>query len=255
MLFVLMLELKDKLLARYELAEGHAIQTALMPEQTPRLPGWDLYLYSTPANEVGGDLVDFLQIDEHQYGIALGDVAGKGLGAALFMAKLQATLRAVASDFQSLEKLGNKLNSIFYRDTLPKSFASLVYLEIRSDYPGVRLLNAGHMPPIILKGSLIEETPKGAPALGLTEKASFTEQSIKLEPEELLLVYSDGLTEAQNEEMAFFSEERLFALLPKLRSLSSKQVGERLLAEVHDFRGEMSLQDDLSLIILRRLAK
>ena len=88
-LFILALELKDKLLAKTELEEGRAIQLALMPEQSPKVRGWDVWLFTRSANDVGGDLLDFIQIEENRFGIAVGDVAGKGLSAALLMAKLQ----------------------------------------------------------------------------------------------------------------------------------------------------------------------
>ncbi len=94
-LFVIGLELKDKILARNELAAGRAVQNALMPPEKPIVPGWDVFLFNQPANDVGGDLVDFLRIDQTKFSISIGDVAGKGLGAALFMAKLQATIRAL----------------------------------------------------------------------------------------------------------------------------------------------------------------
>jgi sigma-B regulation protein RsbU (phosphoserine phosphatase) len=154
-LFVLMLELKDKLTAQKELEAGRAVQEALMPERSPRVPGWSLWLFTRSANEVGGDLVDFMQINENRFGVALGDVAGKGLRAALLSAKLQATLRALAPDAISLTELGTKLNQIFSRDSIPTIFASLAYLEVQSDSGLVRVLNAGHFPPLIVKGAQV----------------------------------------------------------------------------------------------------
>jgi sigma-B regulation protein RsbU (phosphoserine phosphatase) len=207
-----------------------------------------------PANEVGGDLVDFLEIEKNRFGVALGDVAGKGLKAALLMAKLQATLRAVAADFHSLAELGAKLNAILRRDGLPDSFASLVYLELQPDAGIVRLLNAGHMPPIILKGAAIAETPHGAVAIGVLPEAVFTEQRIELHRGEVLLVYSDGVTEAVNETGDFFGDQRLLAFLPALAGFSAPQIGEQILAEVDRFVGEARAHDDLSLIVLKRVA-
>ncbi len=130
-LFILALELKDKLLAKTELEEGRAIQLALMPEQSPKVNGWDIWLYTRSANDVGGDLLDFIQIEEDRYGIAVGDIAGKGLSAALLMSKLQASIRAIAYDSLSLSSLGEKLNTIFHRDSPAKIFASLLYSEIK----------------------------------------------------------------------------------------------------------------------------
>ena len=105
LLFILMLELKDKLVARDELEAGRAVQTALTPEQTPTIPGWSVWLFTRAANEVGGDLVDLQMLGTNRFRISLADVAGKGLKAALFTAKLQATLRALSPDLPQLTDL------------------------------------------------------------------------------------------------------------------------------------------------------
>lgn len=255
LLFVLMLELKDKLLARDELAEGRAIQYALMPETSPKVPGWELWLYTRPANDVGGDLLDFLPISPQRFGIAIGDVMGKGLGAALFMAKLQATLRAVAADFESLAALGEKINRIFQRDGLPNRFASLSYLEITPGSRRVRILNAGHQPAIAIRKDNIEEMSKGGMALGLSAQARYGEQQIDLAPGDLLLIYSDGLTEACNESGQFFGDERLLALLPQFAGQSATDTGKKLLETVNRFIGDARPHDDLTLAVLRRMEK
>lgn len=253
LLFILMLELKDKLLAQSELATGRSVQRALMPKQNPAIPGWELWLMTRPANEVGGDLVDYLEVGKNRFGIALGDVAGKGLKAALLMAKLQATLRALASDFSSLADLGTKLNAILRRDGLPDSFASLVYLELQSDSGTVRLLNAGHLPPLVLRGSTVEEIAQGTAALGVLPGAIGVEQQIELQPGDTLVVYSDGLSEARNATGEFFGDERVLALLPSCTQRSATQIGNLLLAEVDRFVGDARAHDDLSMIVLKRL--
>ena len=252
--FTLILELKDKLLAQDELMTGRAVQFALMPKQDPTLPGWQTWLFTRPANEVGGDLVDYLEIDENRLGLALGDVAGKGLGAAMFMAKLQSTLRAIAPNFDTLSDLGEAVNQIIIRDGLPGRFISLVYLELAPEDGQVRVLNAGHLPPLVVHTDSVEEMPKGAPALGLMSTANFTEQHVDLAPGDLMVVFSDGLTEARNEIQMFFGEERLQALLPSLRGLSAEAAGTRLLDAVERFAGEARPNDDLSMIVLKRLA-
>ncbi len=251
--FTLILELKDKLLAQDELMTGRAVQFALMPKEHPTLPGWETWLFTRPANEVGGDLVDYLMIDENRLGLALADVAGKGLGAAMFMAKLQSTLRAIAPNFDTLSDLGAAVNQIFIRDGLPGRFISLVYLEIEPETGQVRLLNAGHLPPLVVHADTIEEMPKGAPALGLVRQAVYTEQRVELAPGDLLVVFSDGLTEARDEQKAFFGDERLQALLPSLRGLSAEAAGLRLLDAVEQFAGEARPHDDLSMVVLKRL--
>ncbi len=251
--FILLLEVKDKLLAQDELAAGRAVQRALMPTRTPSVPGWEVWLFTRPANDVGGDMVDFLEYDDGRLGLALGDISGKGLPAALLMAQLQATLRALAPGSNALAELGAELNEILYRDGLPGRFASLVYLEVAPNESEVRVLNAGHLPPIAVHLERIEEMPRGAPALGLMPRVTHTEQRIRIEPGDLLVVYSDGVTEARNEYGWFFDDDRLLALLPKLRGHSAEAAGERILDAVDRFTGDARPHDDLSLIVLKRV--
>jgi len=252
LLFILMLELKDKLLAHDELAAGRVVQFALMPKDNPDIAGWDVWLYTRPANEVSGDMVDYIWISENRLGLALGDVAGKGLGAAMFMAKLQATLRALAPITESLTKLGKQINTIFCRDGLPSRFISLVYIELQPDSDKIRILNAGHIPPICIKKNNMKELDQGGLALGLHPESRYEEQGIILQTNDLLVVYSDGLTEALNEKGAFFGEQRAQECLERLHDLSTAAIGERLLSEVNRFVGQARQSDDLSLIVLKR---
>ena len=253
-LFVLMLELKDKLLARDELEAGRAVQLALAPEQTPEIPGWSAWLFTRTANEVGGDLVDIQKLAAEKYRIALADVAGKGLSAALLTAKLQATLRAIAPDIESISEVGSKLNRIFCRDSLRNVFASVVYIEVHPDTGTVRLINAGHLPPVRVSGNHFEEVPKGNAAIGILPESTYDEQRTELEKGEFLLVYSDGLSDAKNESGEFFGTQRLLALLPKLNDLSAAGVGERIIYEVDRFIGDARVYDDLSMVVLKRTA-
>jgi hypothetical protein len=253
LLFIIMLELKDKLIAHEELEAGHAVQNALMPERTPPVSGWGLWLFTRSANEVGGDLVDFINISPDRVGVTLGDIAGKGLRAALLTAKLQATIRALAPDFSSLSELGRKLNFIFCRDSLPNLFASVVYLEVQPNAGSIRLVNAGHLPPLIVRGAQLERTDKGGMALGLSPQATYQEQRLELNTNDMVFVYSDGLTEARNESGAFFGEQKILDLLPQLATYSPQQIGDRLLAEIDRFVGDARTYDDITIAILKRL--
>lgn len=252
-LYILMLELKDKLLAKNELRAGRAVQQALMPEEQPQVPGWQIFLYSKPANDVGGDLVDFFRIDDNQADIALGDVAGKGLPAALFMAKLQSTLRAIAADYSSLSKLVAKVNAIFCRDGMPNRFASLVYLRLQYNSAHIRLVNAGHYPPFLLQSDAILELPKGDPAIGLKKDIAYTESDFNLNKQDTLLIYSDGLSEARNDMDDFYGEERLKNLLMQVRNNDASSIARAILNSVQDFTDETPFSDDLSFVVLKRI--
>lgn len=252
-LFILALELKDKLLAKTELEEGRAIQLALMPEQSPKMKGWDIWLFTRSANDVGGDLLDFIQVDENKFGIAVGDVAGKGLSAALLMAKLQSTIRALVYDYPSLESLGDKLNKIFHRDSPSKIFASLIYVEINSESGNVKFINAGHYPPILARKERVEQLYKNAPALGLIKETTFNKQLISLNQNDFMIIYSDGLTEAKNESGEFFGEAKLIELLKSRQLMTSQQLGEMIIANVDFFMGKIPAHDDLTLAVLKKV--
>ncbi len=249
---VLMLELKDKLLAKDELEAGRKVQRALTPERSPKVDGWSIWLYTRPANEVGGDLVDYIKINENKVGIILADVTGKGLQAALLMAKLQATIRALAADFNSLSGLCTKINNIFYRDSLSNTFASMIYLEIIPNDSKVRFVNAGHFPPILIKNDDITETSKSNTAIGLAKDFNYKEDLITMESGEILIAYTDGVTEARNENGMFFEKERLLKILPNLKKYKFEDMGELIVSEVDYFVGDAPFFDDLSLLILKK---
>jgi serine phosphatase RsbU (regulator of sigma subunit) len=251
-LLVLILELKDKLLAHSELESGRAVQRAMNPEQAPSVPGWNVWLFTRSANEVGGDLVDFLRMTGERFGIAIGDVAGKGLGAALFMVKIQATLRTLAPDYDSLGDLASKLNGILLRDGMPAKFASLIFIRIDSATGTLRYINAGHMPPLVVSPDGFTELPKGNVALGLSGDAVYAEQEVPMSSGQSFVAYSDGLTEAQNAAGEFYGIDRFKKLCAQLGGFSAQAFGERVVAEVTRFEGDARRNDDLSLVILQK---
>jgi serine phosphatase RsbU (regulator of sigma subunit) len=251
-LVVLMLELKDKLIARNELVAGRAVQLALMPPESPKVPGWDIWLYTQPANDVGGDLVDHLKIDERHHGIALGDVAGKALPAALLMVKLQATLRALVPLFPALSELGAALNRILHRDGLPNRFATLVYLALTTDDGHVRYLNAGHVPPLVIRGSVVEELKDSSIALGFIPEAVFAERAVSLAVGDVLVIVSDGVIEAMNAADEFFGDDRLRAALSAVAGQPARHLGQAILSALQPFVGEKKPHDDVSIVVVRR---
>ena len=250
-LLILLLELKDKLLAKDELAAGRAVQKSLMPEMSPEFPGWDIWLHTQPANDVGGDLVDYIELREERLGIVIGDVSGKGLGAALFSTRLQATMRALAPTLTSMTELGAHMNNIFCRDCLPQFFATLIYLELTPNSQ-VRFINAGHMPPFLINDGEIQELEQGGTALGIMPKTTYEEQRLNLESGQMLCFYSDGVSEARNEAGDFFGEDRLSKSLIEHSQRTAEEIGNKILEAVKSFIGEARVSDDLSLVILKR---
>jgi serine phosphatase RsbU (regulator of sigma subunit) len=253
LLIVLMLELKDKLLARDEIEIARQVQIALLPRTHPRIPGWAVWSCSRPANDVGGDLVDYIDVDEFRHAVALGDVAGKGLGAALLTAKLQATLRALLPESAGLAELGGRVNTIFHRDGIDNRFATLFLAQLEHDTGHLRYLNAGHNPPFVVRRDRqFERLPASSYPLGVLATAVYAEGTVELGAGDLMLAYSDGLTEALDASGQEFGIERLEALLPELLDLGPEEAAARVLAAFDRFIGDERPRDDLSLAVIVR---
>jgi len=253
LLIILMLELKDKLLAKDEIQVARQVQLALLPTEHPDLPGWKIWSYSVPANDVGGDLVDYIDIGPERLAVVLGDVSGKGLGAALLAAKLQATLRALGPESPSLDDLGNRVNTILHMDSLANRYATMFYTELSPDSGHIRYLNAGHNPPIVVRGDSLEELSASSFPLGMMDNVTYTEGMVDMEAGDLLVIYSDGLSEAANEADEEFGVDRLRELLPELQSVPLEQAGRVVLKAVEGHLQGERPQDDLSLVLIRKV--
>lgn len=250
-ILVLMLELKDKLLAKDELSAGRKIQEALMPDKSPRLDGWSIWLYSQPANEVCGDLVDFFELEENRTLIFMSDVAGKGLNAALLTTKLQAIIRSLANDYKE-KQLISKVNSIFYRESLRSIFATLLFIEIEKGSHSLKIVNAGHLPPYIMKDEKLYEMEKGHTALGLLKNTEYKLQLENFKRGDMIVIFSDGVTESKNKNGDFFGAERLKASIINNHKISVNNLGNLILNEINIFSKDTRQNDDISLIIIRK---
>jgi sigma-B regulation protein RsbU (phosphoserine phosphatase) len=253
LVFLILLELKDKLLAKEELDAGRKVQRSLMPDDAPKIEGWDIWLYYRSANEVSGDLIDYLKVNEDRTDLMLADVSGKGLAAALLTSKLQSTIRALVSESTSLNNFISKVNTIFFRDTTPNTFASMFYLKMLKNYNTLEYINAGHIPPVFISDGAAKELGKGNLALGLSGKAEYDEREIKMRDGEMLVLYSDGLTETVDSEGNFFGEERMLKYAGGLGSLNCKDAGNKLIERIDNFRGDAKIHDDLSIIIIKKI--
>jgi hypothetical protein len=252
LLIVLMLELKDKLVAKDEIQIARQVQVMLFPQVHPELPGWSVWSISRPANDVGGDLIDYIELDGFRHAVVLGDVAGKGLGAALLSAKLQASLRALAVHASSLDDLAGRVNETILRDGISNRFATLFYAELQHDSGSVRYVNAGHNPTLAIRKNSVERLGASSLPLGMLDIAKYQEGDLYLDPGDMMVIYSDGVTEAENSEGDEFGIDRLEALAPEIYDMAPEQAGRLILAEVDDFLEDLKAGDDLSMVIVRR---
>ena len=251
-LVVLMLELKDKLLARDEIEVARQVQLSLLPTSQPSIAGWDVWSATTPANDVGGDLIDYLEGANGRTGIALGDVAGKGMGAALLCAKLQATLRALAPSAPDLEALGASLNGVLERSGLDNRYATLFYAEIAPGSTEVRYLNAGHNPALLVSRGTIQPLQASSLPLGMLPGSAYTQGSATLEADDFLVLYSDGITEATNTSDEEYGLARLKDAARAVSSCSAEAAAKGILESASRFVGGEKPHDDQSILVLKR---
>ncbi len=252
LIFVLMLELKDKLLAKTELGEGRQVQQALMSNSNPKLNGWDIWMYNIPANDVGGDLVDFIIRKDKSYMLTIGDVSGKGLGAALFSIKLQASIRTLANENFNVKEIIYKVNDLFYKDGIHNRFASLISLVIKEESNEISFVNAGHMPPIIYENGNTLELPKGDIAIGLTNNPVFNIKTQTIPKDSTLILYSDGIIETLNEAGIFYGNKRLHNLIKKFGGESAESLGNKIIKDIEFFRHGYRMHDDISIAVIKR---
>ena len=251
-IFLLLLELKDKLLIKDEILAARAIQDALIPDRQPQIMGFDIFLYYQPMNEVGGDLIDHIVLNEGRHLLALADISGKGLSAALLMSKLQGFIHAFAQD-TPFDQLMTIVNQKFFYSVPRQSFASMLLLLLKENASAARFLNAGHLPPLLWQNEQFTTFPKGGVALGLTASQTYRLFEPELKSNDVLVCYSDGLSEAFNQEKEQFGEERIKAVIQENAKQSAQIIGEALLQTVRTFIQDQSLSDDLSLIVVKKV--
>jgi serine phosphatase RsbU (regulator of sigma subunit) len=224
-----------------------------LPKTHPTLSGWEVWSATTPANDVGGDLIDYLDGSGGRLGLALGDVSGKGMGAALLCAKLQATLRALAPTATDLEMLGTSLNGILERSGLDNRYATLFYAEISADSATLGYLNAGHNPALLVRENAVETLAASSLPLGMLPGIAYTQGTATLKTGEILVLYSDGITEATNAAGEEYGLTRLTQVVRDAARLTAEGAARRILEDASRFVSGEKPHDDQSILVLRRI--
>jgi len=232
-----------------ELKTAHEIQAHLLPREIPQVKPFQIACAWEPARSVGGDYFDVLTLGPHQLGICIADVSGKGITAALLMANLQAAVRAFAPGSASPGALCRKLNEVLCGSIAPGKFVTFFYGVLDGDKLILRFENAGHSPPIVLRGDDATILTEGGTVLGLFPKSSYEERQFALQSGDCLLLTTDGVTEAANENDEEFGNEHVIASARAARSLGAQGIRTRILEDVTRFC-EGNFQDDASLIVV-----
>jgi len=237
---------------RRDLALAAEVQKRLLPEQPPLMNLAQLAAVSVPARGIGGDYYDFIDAGDHQIGIALADVSGKGVAAALIMSALHASLRIISTEGSlSLPELVAKVNRFLFRSTPSNKYATFFYAQVDGKSLTLRYVNAGHNPPYLVRADEIQELATGGAVVGMFPEMSYEEATINLQPHDVLVAFTDGVTEAQSPGDEEFSEDRLKDLLRQIVHLPAQEISARIAAALRDWIKDADQYDDLTFIVLK----
>ena len=237
-------------LQKQEIADARAIQQGLLPKEIPQLPGYEIATAWQSALTVGGDYFDILPFGEEALGLCIADVAGKGLSAALLMSNLQAAVRGLASASLAPDGLCSRLNALLFRNMTSDRFITFFYAQLDGPTRLFRYASAGHNPPFLLRGDgTHQRLREGGGVLGVFPSQKFDMGSAHLAAGDRVILFTDGVTEANNPEGEEFGEARLLALLEQNRGSSAGELQRRILNAVAAFSGG-HWQDDITLLLL-----
>ncbi|MBI5646988.1 MAG: SpoIIE family protein phosphatase [Ignavibacteriae bacterium] len=240
---------------KQELLLARQMQRSLLPSLLPIAETYDVYAESIPAFEVGGDYYDMVALDERQLGITIGDVSGKGVSAALYMAQVKGIFQSMSGDMTSTRALLRRMNDTLCRTMDRKSFISLLYAVLDIQSGSVRFSRAGHCPLLYISGGSSRYLRPNGMGLGLdpTERFadSIEEEGLVLAPGDVIVLFTDGVTEARDKNGEEFHFERLADIAEKHAGESARSIGEAIIDAVRRFTGNGEALDDLTLLVLR----
>jgi sigma-B regulation protein RsbU (phosphoserine phosphatase) len=249
-----------------ELQLARQIQKSFLPDTLPDLPGWQLGVRWRPAREVGGDFYDIFQLPGGKLGLVIADVADKGMPAALFMTLIRTLVRATVPGIDSPAEVLERVNDVMIPDARDGMFATIIYLILDLGTGRIIYANAGHNPPYLVRGSTndIERLLKGGMALGVLEGNRIEEKEVELYPGDLLILFTDGVTEVFSPTGEMFGDEGLKKIIltgnsrynrdvSDPESGSAQEMLDKIDNAVKDFIQDLPLPDDLTLLILKKL--
>lgn len=242
-----------------ELEIAAKVQLSLLPKEEPKIDGYDISAISIPAVEAGGDYFDFVKLSGNKLGIAIGDVSGKGVGAAIYMTLTKGILQAHAEEDVSPKNVLGKVNRLLYKTIEKNSFVSMFYAILDINKHSLLYSRAGHNPGILCSSALGETKlllSKGM-ALGLEEGAIFIstlkEEEVGFNQGDVFVLYTDGFTEAMNERHEEYGEERLIKLIEKNRQLPARDLISLIIKEVKKFVDNYPQHDDMTILVVKRI--
>lgn len=242
-----------------DLSAASEIQAAILPRVFPPFPEIadkiDIYASMTPAKDVGGDFYDFFRIDDKRIGFVIADVSGKGIPAAIFMAVSRTLIKAIGQSGESSNSCITQANKLLCKESVDSMFVTVFYGILNTETGEVDYTNAGHNPPYILRhDNTVEALPlKSNFIVGGLEDFDYQSDSLALAPGDSLIMYTDGVTEAFNNNGEMFGEEGLEKTLKSVPGAGSQEIIESVLEDLNDFVGGAPQSDDITLLTIKRL--
>jgi len=238
---------------QFELKSAYEIQNSFLPRHPPVVPGYDLYACTCPAREMGGDFFDYFPLDDGKIGFVIADVSGKSVPAAIFMALSCTIVRVAARWIQKADQVVNRVNTLITWFAESGMFFSMVYGVVSPVEGTVHYVNAGHPPPVLLrKNKEIEELQRTGTIIGFKEDRTFGEAAIVLKDGDLIVCYTDGVTEARSKDGTMFGKERLCEVIAGCQSKGAEETVGSILDEIRQFTGDTAQFDDITLLILKK---
>jgi sigma-B regulation protein RsbU (phosphoserine phosphatase) len=256
---------KEKERLQTELEIAREVQAQLYPKEAPPTAGLKLTVRCDPARMVSGDYYDYQDLGSGKVAFAIGDVAGKGISAALLMATLQAALRAQITNYQPVEnecnglrtvdaaKLVSALNRQIYAHTSPEKYATFFFALFDQSSRTLTYTNAGHLSPLLFRDSQVMTLDSNGTVVGAFPWATYDESCLTLTPGDLLVCYTDGITEPENAYGEMFGEERLIELIQRYKSRDDHEILALVLEAVRSWTGTPELHDDMTLLLAREV--
>lgn len=238
-----------------ELRLARQIQRSFLHSEFPTPPRFDVHAVNIPSKEVGGDFYDLVPARDGVFLLAIADVAGKGVPAALLSSMLQASLRTQAGSIASVSEILRNINSLVYRATAVHQFATFFIARVENDTLHMTFSNAGHNYPVVVRR---EGEPlfleRGGIVLGILDGAGYEEERVRLRTGDLVVLYTDGISEAMNRDGELFGDARLYELVGRLpHHLCARDVSEKIFASLREFLDGEEARDDMTLMVLRVL--
>lgn len=237
-----------------QLNVARTIQQTFLPNKPPKVKGYDIRGSNVSSGQVGGDYFDYIRIVESQYGLTVADVSGKGVPAALIMASFRASLIAEIRNNYSIRTICQKVNTLLVESLDPGRYVTAVYGVLDSANNIFTYANCGHNLPFLLRADgSVQYLREGGPVLGVTPHALFEEQALFLNVGDLIVMYTDGVTEIFSEDGEEFGLDRLIEVVKSCRAKSCEEIEQRVYNEVRGFAARTHQFDDFTLMIIKRL--